>query len=143
MIWRVFGAAALVLLVCDAPMETQGASPPALTITRITRDGVRSASVTDAVLRDLRGVVIQRGVRTGETLPDDVRVDVPPPDVLTITAPNGMSTATLNGGCSAFFHFTGAIESVTVTRGKATFDDPANFFRVSGPNGIDTSANEK
>lgn len=103
----------------------------ALTVTRITHDGQPVATALDVTLRSLGGSILRQGVSQNESLPNDVRVEVPAHESVIITSPGG-SKATLEPGAIDTFHHTGSGESVAISQGKTSFDDPLDFYHVSG-----------
>ena len=131
------GHAALFLIVFVALSRPCAAAAPALTVHQITRDGQSVPSAADVTLRGLDGTVARQGVNVGEVLPNDVRVEVPARDTVAIEA--GTSIATLEPGAIDTFHYTGSAELVAVNAGKSSFDDPLDFYHVTGP-GFDASA---
>lgn len=126
----------VVLLLAATRVD---AAVPTLTVTQLTRDGHPTMSVSDVTLRGLNDHVLSQGLHTGEALPDDVRVEVPANETVTVTAQNGRSSLVLQSGAIATFHYTGSLESVAVAAGKASVDDPLNFFRVTAANGYETT----
>jgi TPR repeat protein len=126
----------VIAMLLASQGRAKSAAPP-LTVAQLTRDGQSVASVPDVTLRGLDGTVERQGVRVGDALPDNVRVEVPARDAVTIVA--GKSTATLEPGAIDTFHYTGSQESVAPNAGKVSFDDPLDFYHVSGP-GFDASA---
>jgi YVTN family beta-propeller protein len=120
----------LAIAVLTAASRVEAA--PTLTVTQITRAGQSVASTPDVTLRALDGHVLRQGVRKGEALPNDVRVEVPTHESVVITSPGG-SRATLEPGAIDTFHYTGSVESVAPSVGKTNFYDPLDFYHVSGP----------
>ncbi len=108
----------------------QVSATPRLTVAQLLHDNRRTASVADITLRHLDGAMLHRGVKTGQTLPAEVRIEVPAREAVVIT--NGRSTATLEAGSTATFAYTGAVESVAISGGRTSFDDPLDFYHVAG-----------
>jgi hypothetical protein len=111
--------------------------PGTLTIRQITRDGKSVSSESNITLRALDGHVVSTGLRAGDALPDDVQVDVSADETITLASQNGRSSITLQAGAVATFHYTGTVESVALSAGKASVDDPLGFFHLSAGNGLD------
>lgn len=103
----------------------------ALAVGGITRAGQPIANAPDVAVRALDGTMIAQGVHTGETLPDDVQVSVPPGERVELGDATGRVTL---DGATDTLHFTGRFVSVsTLTPGRTEIVDLSDRFRFFGP----------
>jgi TPR repeat protein len=130
--WSTALLAAAFALLASSRAE---AAPVTLTVVQIS---VQHANVAQAniVLRSFDGSIKQHSVHTGDTVPDDIQVEVPENDTLTIgyESPRGKGDLTLQAGSVVGLHYTGNFESVAAAAGTSAQvpQDPLDFFHVSG-----------
>ncbi len=106
-------------IVCGLVLSSSVAATatPRLTVARILHDGVS------------RGATPGLPLKRNQTLAPTSRIAVPNRVVVIIAY--GKSTATLAANTVAIFNWTGTLEQVIISGGRATFDDPLDAFRVS------------
>jgi TPR repeat protein len=120
-----------------ALLASSRAEAASVTLT-VVQISVQHANVAqaDIVLRSFDGSIKQHSVRTGDTIPDDIQVEVPDNDTLTIgyVSPRGKGDLTLRAGSVVALHYTGSFESVAAAPGTSAQvpQDPLDFFHVSG-----------
>jgi len=125
-------AAALPFLATPCRVDASSA----LTVAQIRRDGnpvtSREMGIT---LHSLSGRVVRQGLEVGDSLPNEVSVDVPSTDAVEIAYTEGgrASTATFEPGSTGTLWRAGARELVMVRTGRIAFDDPLRFFNVRAP----------